>query len=670
MLVNPTKESEANRIGIVYVVKRMNWYWNLSDLLLEDSFNGESYKGLRSELKAQIVDLYKALLLYQMKSVMSYYHNRGLVILRDIIKLDDWDGNLKSIQGVETTFYQDCKLYNSQQISYHHEQDTELLQNIHQSLQDQASLQREIQEEEDNKKCLKDLHLTNPGDDMKRIEQTKGGLFDDSYQWILKRPEFLQWRDNKHHRLLWIKGDPGKGKTMLLMGIVKELSRQPQAQTPDAGFLSFFFCQGTDVRLNNATGVLRGLIYLLLLQQKALISHLRRKYDHAGQRLFEDTNAFYALSEILRDMLHDPKLREAYIIIDALDECETGLPELLNFIVQNASTSHQTKWIVSSRNEHRIQKQLELNDTRIRLNLELNATYVSYAVEIYIKYKLSQLTSLKSDQTLQRKVQDQVCRKANGTFLWVALVLKELQDVESWDMLQVIEEMPTDLIPFYDRMIKQIRILKHKYPEFCLLVLSTMTFSYRPLHLLELAVLSGLPDQISGNIESVKLIVEMCGSFLTIREDYVYLIHQSAKDYLSKSATIKVFPSSGRAEIHHVIFSRSMEIMVKTLRKDLYNLRYPGLSIDQVKKPDPDPLATVRYSCIYWVDHLLEGNDCSKNENDLRNSEMVYRFIQKHFLVWLEALSLTGNISTGVLAIIKLESIIKVDTFLIISSRC
>jgi hypothetical protein len=65
-------------------------------------------------------------------------------------------------------------------------------------------------------KCVKDLCLTNPRYDKKRIEDTKGGLLEDSYRWILENSEFKQWHSAQQCPLLWIKGDPGKGKTMLL----------------------------------------------------------------------------------------------------------------------------------------------------------------------------------------------------------------------------------------------------------------------------------------------------------------------------------------------------------------------------------------------------------------------------------------------------------------------
>jgi hypothetical protein len=211
-----------------------------------------------------------------------------------------------------------------------------------------------------------------------------------------------------------------RGKAMLFSGMIEKVTRQIKRSssiTPASACLTFL-CQGTDSRLNNATAVLIGLIYLLLVQQPLLISHLWRKYDHAGSRLFEDANAFYALSEIFKDMLHDPGLRGAYVIIDALDECETGLPQLLDFIVKNASTSRHVKWLVSSRNKHDIEGRLRLDDIRMRLSLELNARHVSYAVDIYIDYKVSQLVSLKHDKTMQCQVRDRMCLKANGTFLW------------------------------------------------------------------------------------------------------------------------------------------------------------------------------------------------------------------------------------------------------------
>jgi hypothetical protein len=78
----------------------------------------------------------------------------------------------------------------------------------------------------ENRACLQDLQATDPRDDKKRIEQDKGGLLRDSYQWVLENSDFQRWRDDGQSRLLWIRGDPGKGKTMLLCGIIKDMIQQ------------------------------------------------------------------------------------------------------------------------------------------------------------------------------------------------------------------------------------------------------------------------------------------------------------------------------------------------------------------------------------------------------------------------------------------------------------
>jgi hypothetical protein len=137
------------------------------------------------------------------------------------------------------------------------------------------------------KECLRDLRATEPCDNKKRIETTKGGLLVDAYRWVLDNVTSQQWQLDPHSRLLWVKGDPSKGKTMLLCGIIDKL----HSRLPKTALLAYFFCQATDSRINNAAAVLRGLLYMLVSQQPSLVLHVRKKHDYAGKTLFEDANA-------------------------------------------------------------------------------------------------------------------------------------------------------------------------------------------------------------------------------------------------------------------------------------------------------------------------------------------------------------------------------------------
>jgi hypothetical protein len=115
--VNPITESKANRDGIVYVIARMKWYCELSSLLLKENVvDDKPFAGIRVELEERVIDLYQALLLYIVKSVYSCYRKRIVTFIRDTIKLDDWDGNLKSVEDAENAVRQDSDACNTQQI--------------------------------------------------------------------------------------------------------------------------------------------------------------------------------------------------------------------------------------------------------------------------------------------------------------------------------------------------------------------------------------------------------------------------------------------------------------------------------------------------------------------------------------------------------------------------
>jgi hypothetical protein len=503
--------------------------------------------------------------------------------------------------------------------------------------------------------CIQDIRITDPCDDKRRIEETKGGLLAESYCWVLDNANFRQWHNNPQSRLLWIKGDPGKGKTMLLCGIVDKLKRSTSS------LLSFFFCQGTDSRINSATAVLRGLVYLLVRQQPSLVSHLRRKYDKAGSSVFQDANAWVALSDIFVDIVQDPDLRTTFLVVDALDECLSDLPKLLDLIIQTSASSNRIKWLVSSRNEVHIEQKLRCVEAEARLSLELkqNAEQVSRAVDLYIDDKLSRVESLEDDG-LRDQVRSILHRKANGTFMWVALVVQELERPESWDPLQVVEEAPPGLHQLYDRMVDQIQQLSKSNAETCRVLLSTASITYRPLYLAEMGSLCGLNGQVSILTKNVRTIITLCGSFLTVRNDQVYLVHQSAKDYLSDKMRATNFPS--QRETHLNVFSQSLKLMSGTLKRDMYGLINPGFPIDEILVPNHDPLAALRYSCVHWVDHLYDFvlSKSKTCEERLQDSNDVYKFLKKRYLYWLEALSLCKSMSAGVLSLAKLEALYEV----------
>lgn len=387
---------------------------------------------IRSSMESEIIRLYQMLLEYQIRSVCSRHHtwlrNAGINMLR----INNWEAKLESIQNEERLVSENMKQYNSEIVKSH-------LQRLLENAQSQEETLAEIQEtiEHGHKQaerrhrdvmdnaCLRDLCATDPRADKQRIEEMKGGLLKDSYSWIIQHEDFQRFLADPSLQLLWINGGPGKGKTMLMCGIIDELRLSGQ-------ILSYFFCQQTDSELNNASCILRGLMFTLVTQCPGLISNIRSKYDIQGKSLFESKNAWVSLKALFYEMIQSPHMNPTVMLIDALDECATGRSEFLSFIQHCIKLNvPRMKWILSSRTHWSdIEEALRNIKQRQVLQLDLNQDLVSSAINSYVTYQTDRLASTKmySEET-KRDVRNILQTNANGTFLWVALVCDKLANV-------------------------------------------------------------------------------------------------------------------------------------------------------------------------------------------------------------------------------------------------
>ncbi|UKZ48672.1 hypothetical protein TrVGV298_002900 [Trichoderma virens] len=496
----------------------------------------------------------------------------------------------------------------------------------------------------DDKSFLQDISKTDPVHDKKRILMLKGPLLWESFSWIFGHQEFNKWRHTKQSGVFWIKGDPGKGKTMLLCGIIEDLEKDSQCEN-----LSYFFCQATDYRINSAAAVIGGLIKSLLKQHPTLLTRIRENYGDGPKGQLDGVNALAILCDIFETIIKDPALTDIICVVDALDECIKDYSHLLKLVVK---TSDHVKWLLSSRNEKYIEKGLEKVPQRLVLELKQNAEQISLSIDAYIRHHIKEIGALDDDEQLQRKTFDTLKGKAQGTFLWVALVVEQLHRTDRWEVEDVLEEVPKDLEDLYGLILDRSEKLGRKGREVCQVLLSIVTTAKRPLHLGELLVFinSHWKDskgfKTTYDVRDVRDMAKSCGSILSIREDTVYFIHQSAKDYVVENAAQRIFPILYQ---HYKMFEASLDAMSNTLEYDIYGLKDPGIHIDDVPKKDlgSDPLASIKYCCVFWVEHLVLGFQFEGFEHDkyLKDDERLHSFLKEKFLCWIESLALMRNFS-------------------------
>lgn len=95
-----------------------------------------------------------------------------------------------------------------------------------------------------------------------------------------KEYEFFRGWDSTtepENQLLWVRGEPGVGKTMLLTGTVRTLLSATAQDKSNRCFLSFYFFDRTEKRYDNAALALRAIIWLILVYQPDVCTHLTRK---------------------------------------------------------------------------------------------------------------------------------------------------------------------------------------------------------------------------------------------------------------------------------------------------------------------------------------------------------------------------------------------------------
>jgi hypothetical protein len=678
ILVNPTTETKANREGVAYVTARMDWYCEFSILLLKENIvDGGSSAGLRSKLEDYVVDLYKALLLYLMKSVCSYNRDWILSLFRDTIKRDGWDCNLMAIRKAEKTVQQYSADYNTQQIRSHlkqlvevaKKQETKLLQDIVNAVQNQILMQSD----EILKQRLKDLPCAEEAAfDSARLEHEplcQPGT----------RAKFLSltrdWSINPHKGpIFWLSGLAGTGKSTIARTVSHEFSRK--------GYLgsSFFFSRVRGV--TSASKFVTTLAVLLADRLPSVAGHISKAIsDHAG--IAEKNKRDQWKHLIVEPLLHVTHGRQApmtlIFVVDALDECESV--DDVRVILQLFATSKkfdtfQLRLFVTSGPELPINTQFKLMDGSIHQDVVLHEMFEADTTEDISAFLERELMDIGKRHNLPPNWIDnndfeRLVEKAGGLFIYATTACRFIGD-DNWSPREQLSILLTgdgvDPNSQTDQLDKIYIHILHKSitgkSNFCdksrLLkrfqhVVGCIVVLFQPL------AAKSLAKMLQIRPEDVKATVQPLGSILNvsqIEEGPLRTLHPSFGDFLlnERRCNDRQLWVDGK-EAHTNLARRCLELLSSHLKKDICSLSLPGILIGEVKLEEvKQSIPTeVQYACLYWVHHL----QWSCLDHSLL--EAIYTFLTQHLLYWLEALSLMRSMSSGVAMIGKLEVLLAVS---------
>ncbi|KAI4264650.1 MAG: hypothetical protein L6R42_000248 [Xanthoria sp. 1 TBL-2021] len=468
------------------------------------------------------------------------------------------------------------------------------------------------------------------------LEDARSLRYPGTCQWIEARPEFVTWsncQSEATQSFLWIYAIPGAGKTVLASYLVELLKNSDNDHTRSSPVF-YFFCKDADTDKNNALAVTKALAHQLLQSPQAassdILKDLKFQMDRGGRSRAIN---FRPLFELL--CRHLSNLSKPIIIVDAADEC-SDIDRLLPGFIR-LTEKGTVKVILTSRREPNLVGILQNKPT-----LGMGPGDVQKDIKSYLEYQVSQSSKL-SDPHVCHRVTRILNIRSKGMFLWVALMIRELNEMNTIEEIEyTLTHLPDGLNEVYERILTRLRhSFKPSSKTFCCKVLKWITLAKRPLRLTELG--EALKIQYEAAVEdftysqhllcSTRELELVCGSLVTVKDGIIQLIHLSTKEFLvdQKSAS----NAGPDLQAFFVQTQDDSAVLSGICVKYLANRCVPGkLSRnDSSKGWQMDDSRLLEYAYLNWIVHLTD----SSSQTLERQKPIVQPFLKsRNSVYWLE----------------------------------
>ena len=503
--------------------------------------------------------------------------------------------------------------------------------------------------------------------------------------------EIHDWAQDPHSKsILWLSGWAGIGKSTISRTVAEWLAAQGGLGGVDLG-ASFFFKRGEGDR-GSASRFFPTITRELVLKipgLDALVAEVVTK----DPLIFDK-----GLGEQFNKLIYQPLCQMKFIanasstfiiIVDALDECEReqDVKVIIDLWSQLAHlTTVRLKLFLTSRPELPIQLRFRNISTAVHQDMVLQDavphTTIQHDILIFLEdgfgkirnsYNLDPLpgTPLDRDWPGDKRLQALV-DIAVPLFIIAATICRFVDD-HDWDpreRLETILQSPSigrseQMAQTYLPVLTQLSAGSKNphdedklHQEFRMIVGSIVSLA-EPLSIQSLAVLLNIsPGIIALRVRPLHSVLRIP----TNSDTPIRTLHLSFNEFLlSNQLQLKPFGVNGQTT-HRMLLSKCLQLLSGPggLQENLCKLEYPGKlrrEIDQTTINDRLSPA-FQYACQYWIQHAGNG------KMEIHDQDDVHMFLQKHFLHWLEAMSLINRLAEVIKQIRVLQSLVSVSSHL------
>ena len=389
-------------------------------------------------------------------------------------------------------------------------------------------------------------------------------------EWLAFYPSFGKWMRSESSDLLWLRGYPGVGKSVIIKNLILNVIGSPyirskRSATPQkiytsfhTKFLAYFFCNEDKAAFRSESSILRSILHQLLLGApvevvQALITF--KSIIHAGityrYRFLYSTTALW---DAVKAALVAVNWEVTYLVIDALDEMTpesfhnftSGLRDLV-VAISPQIMPRTLKVLITSRPTTIIEQIISPVSISVKSEQDVRHLIEGRAKDLSRRYNLSEKARV--------EIITRICEKAGDMFLWASLAWDQLclgasKESQFLANLKKTEALPANLDALYGNILD--RLDSHTL-SLIVQALPWLLAATRPLHTNELRFAMALDttadyDTISSRMVNEAALTALCPSLIIVSErGYVSFAHSSIRDFLFHPQTKKNFRFDPRA---------------------------------------------------------------------------------------------------------------------------
>ena len=448
---------------------------------------------------------------------------------------------------------------------------------------------------------------------------------DGTCEWFTNHKHFQAWQEGDTSKLLWVSADPGCGKSVLARYLVDSV-----LQTTDSKTICYFFFKDDFEDQRNIGIAMCAILRQLFDQKPSLASNkIIDTITSKGETL---TSSFSDLWDILLAAATNGNSGEIVCVLDALDECdESGRAQLADALrsIDWSESGPSLKILLTSRPYAELQRDFRLLEIRhclIHLSGENEAEVdkISQEIDLVIEKRVEELTQrLQLEPSEKEFLHVELEQVPNRTYLWVHLVINDILnsiEITKDGIRSTIRNIPKTVAAAYEKILSRSRDWERARK-----LLHVVVAAREPLTLKEMAEALAVNERTRSHADLIlepesrfrTTVRDLCGLFVTIIGTKIYLLHQTAREFLVQDAE----PAGTKADQDALAFqwkhslrpSESNMVLAETCIRYLHFsdlTAYSMVEDDLYDYPDIQPQQSINnyvlldYARRHWDDHV------------------------------------------------------------------